>query len=266
MLNFLYSPVWCDAAEPWQLGFQDPATPVVEGIIYFHNDLCFFLILISCVVFWMLSRCLYAYSEERHPVPSKVNHGTTLEIVWTIVPALILLAIAIPSFALLYSMDELIDPAMTLKAVGHQWYWHYEYSDYLKTEDGEDTSNIKFNSYMIVEDELKVDGSLRLLEVDNRVVLPIKTHIRVIITAADVLHCWAIPSLGMKLDACPGRLNQTSLYIKRPGIYFGQCSEICGVNHGFMPIVVEAIPTLEYSEWVLWLTLKTDEERESLFE
>ena len=154
--------------------------------------------------------------------------------------------VAVPSFALLYSIDEILDPSLTLKVVGHQWYWSYEYSDYT-TEDGE---AINFDSYMIPEDDLDMEGYLRLLEVDNRVVLPVNTHIRIIVTAADVLHCWGIPSLAMKVDACPGRLNQTSMFIKREGTFYGQCSEICGVNHGFMPIVVEGVSMDNYVSWI----------------
>jgi len=153
--------------------------------------------------------------------------------------------IAIPSFALLYAADELVDPAMTIKVVGHQWYWSYEYSDY-ETEEGE---SLNFDSYLVAEDDLAT-GSLRLLEVDNRVVVPTNTHIRVIVTAADVLHCWAVPSFGFKIDACPGRLNQSSIYVQREGVYYGQCSEICGVNHGFMPIVVEAVALNDYVSWI----------------
>jgi heme/copper-type cytochrome/quinol oxidase subunit 2 len=143
-------------------------------------------------------------------------------------------------------MDEILDPAVTLKVVGHQWYWSYEYSDYTSSE-GE---SINFDSYMIPEEDLDTLGQFRLLEVDNRIVLPIITHIRVIVTAADVLHCWAIPSFAMKIDACPGRLNQTSLFIKRAGVFYGQCSEICGVNHGFMPIVVEGVELEDYIQWI----------------
>jgi len=151
----------------------------------------------------------------------------------------------VPSFALLYSLDEVIDPAVTLKVVGHQWYWTYEYSDYA----GEDGESIVFDSYMIPTEDLE-PGDLRLLETDNHVVLPVDTHVRVLVTAADVLHCWAVPSLAVKIDATPGRLNQISLFIKREGTYYGQCSEICGVNHGFMPITVEAVPVDKYISWV----------------
>jgi cytochrome c oxidase subunit 2 len=233
-----------DVAEPWQINFQDPATPVLEGIIDFHNDLMILLTVIGVMVFWVLGRCISLF--ENNPNPTNIVHGTTLEMIWTIIPAVILMFVAVPSFALLYSMDEILDPAVTLKVVGHQWYWSYEYSDYTSSE-GE---SINFDSYMIPEEDLTFDGPLRLLEVDNRIVLPINTHIRVIVTAADVLHCWAIPSFAMKIDACPGRLNQTSLFIKRVGIFYGQCSEICGVNHGFMPIVVEGVELEDYISWI----------------
>jgi cytochrome c oxidase subunit 2 len=173
-------------------------------------------------------------------------HGTTMEIIWTIFPSLILMLIAIPSFALLYSMDEIVDPAITIKAIGHQWYWTYEYSDYNSYYKQQ---SLTFDSYMIPEDDLEL-GQLRLLEVDNRVVVPAKTHLRLIITSADVLHSWAVPSLGVKCDAVPGRLNQTSIFIEREGVYYGQCSEICGTNHAFMPIVVEAVSLKDFGSWV----------------
>ena len=159
-------------------------------------------------------------------------------------PSIILYLIAIPSFYLLYSIDEVLDPSITLKAIGHQWYWSYEYSDYKINFD-----NLVFDSYMIPEDELEL-GELRLLEVDNRIVLPQNTHIRVLVTAADVLHSWAVPSLGIKVDACTGRLNQTSVFLLRDGIFFGQCSEICGVGHGNMPIVVESVSLDKYINWL----------------
>jgi cytochrome c oxidase subunit 2 len=171
-----------------------------------------------------------------------------LEIVWTILPAVVLIFIAVPSFTLLYSLDELIDPKMTLKVIGHQWYWSYEYSDYVNvnTKDGVSSEPIMYDSYMLNTNDLGKNKPFRLLEVDNVVNLPTLTHIRVLVTAADVLHSWAIPSFGIKVDACPGRLSQASLYLKRPGIYYGQCSEICGVNHGFMPIVVRGLPQTDY--------------------
>lgn len=228
-----------DASTPWQISFQDPATPVMEGIINFHNDLMFVIILIIIFVLWLLIRCIYFFSNAK--TINNIVHGTSIEIIWTITPALILLIIALPSFALLYSIDEIIDPVLTVKVIGHQWYWSYEYTDNMK--------NINFDSYMIPTSDLE-KGQLRLLEVDNRLVLPVNTHIRLIITSSDVLHSWAVPSLGIKLDACPGRLNQTTLYVKREGVFYGQCSEICGINHGFMPIVVEVVNINKYINWL----------------
>ena len=245
-----------DASTNWQLGFQDPATPYMEGITSFHNNIMFFIVLIVVFTSWLLFRCLVFYDKSVHPVPETFTHSTALEVVWTVLPAVILMIIAVPSFALLYSLDEVIDPAITLKVVGHQWYWSYEYSDYNSVEGGE---SLNFDSYMIPDDELEIPEPgvaipggkvFRLLEVDNRVKLPVNTHIRVLVTAADVLHSWAVPSLGVKVDACPGRLNQVSLFIKREGVFYGQCSEICGVNHGFMPIVVEGVSLEKYIQWI----------------
>lgn len=243
-LGINFSIVAADAPEQWQWDFQDAASPIMEGIVDLHHDLMFFLTVIVVFVLWMLIRVLVQFSAKNNPVPSTNNHGTTIEIIWTIIPAIILLFIAVPTFALLYSMDEGIDPAITIKAVGHQWYWSYEYSDYTS-----DTESLAFESYMVPEEDL-VDGQLRLLEVDNRVVVPVDTHVRVLVTSQDVLHSWAIPSLGIKMDACPGRLNQVNMFIKREGVYYGQCSEICGVNHAFMPIVIEAVPLDDYVSWV----------------
>jgi cytochrome c oxidase subunit 2 len=234
-----------DAAEPWQVGFQDPATPVMQGLIDLHHDIFSFMVFISLFVVWMLGRTVYRFNSTKNAVPAKIIHGTVIEIAWTVTPSIILMIIAIPSFALLYSTDELIDPSITVKAIGHQWYWTYEYSDYTDSDD----SSIVFDSYMIPEDDLEL-GQLRLLEVDNRVVLPVNTHVRVIITAADVLHSWAVPSLGVKCDGVPGRLNQTSVFLKREGVFYGQCSEICGANHGFMPIVVEGVSLDNYINWI----------------
>lgn len=239
----------CDYAYPWQILFQDPATPVMEGIIVLHHDLFFILSIIGCIVGWLLARTVYSFHHSRNPVASQVTHGTVIEIVWTITPSLILMVIAIPSFALLYSIDEVIDPTVTLKVIGHAWYWQYEYSDFSNKLG----SSIQFDSYMVAEDELQ-KGQLRLLEVDNAVVLPTETHIRVLITSSDVIHSWAIPSLGVKMDACPGRLNQVSLFIKRESTFYGQCSELCGLNHGFMPIKIEAVSMEKYITWLLMQT------------
>jgi cytochrome c oxidase subunit 2 len=241
------------------LGFQDPATPVMEGIDIFHDDLMFFVIVISVFVVWIMYRTIILFTVDSLPkvetaedrlnevkiYSQGVYHNTFIEIVWTIVPALILAVIAVPSFALLYSMEELVEPTLSIKVTGHQWYWCYEYSTFKNPDLAEHIEGLKFESYMIPVDDLE-KGNLRLLEVDNRLLLPIQTHISVGITAADVLHCWAVPSLGVKVDACPGRMNTTTLFLKREGIFYGQCSEICGINHGFMPIVVEGLSMYDF--------------------
>jgi cytochrome c oxidase subunit 2 len=245
LINIFIGVASCDTAQPWQILFQDPASPVMEGIISLHHDAMLIIWVVIGLVMWMMGATCYYFRNSVHKNPTDVVHGTVLEIVWTVVPALILGVLAVPSFALLYSVEEVPDATMTIKAVGHQWYWTYEYSDYVN-EEGE---SIAFDSYMIPEEDLS-PGGLRLLEVDNRVVVPVNTHVRVIITAADVLHCWAVPSLGVKLDACPGRLNQTSFFANREGVYYGQCSESCGVNHGYMPICVEAVSLEDYVAWV----------------
>jgi len=239
---------YCDAATPWQLGFQDPASPIAEGIVHFHHDVRIVRLAVVTFVGWMRFRCLRHFSATANP-GAPVNaavHGTVIEIVWTLIPALILVVVAVPSFALLYAVDEIIDPALTLKIVGHQWYWSYEYSDYVG--EGGDTG-IQFDSYRVPDSDLE-EGNLRLLEVDNRIVLPVDTHVRLVVTAADVLHCWTVPSFGVKMDACPGRLNQASVFVKREGVFYGQCSEICGVNHAFRPIAVDVVPLSAYVDWV----------------
>lgn len=240
-----------------RVNFQDPVTSVMEGIISLHHSIMFYLIIVVTLVSWMLLAIINEYGTAMYVggapiaevlanrrdtmVTRQILHGKALEIVWTITPSLVLVMIAIPSFALLYSMDELIEPALTIKAIGHQWYWSYEYSDY-------DEGDLVFDSYMLQEDDLE-EGQLRLLEVDRRVWLPTETHVRVLVTASDVLHCWAVPSLGVKMDAVPGRLNQTSVFIKREGVFYGQCSELCGVNHGFMPICIKAVPVELFNFW-----------------
>lgn len=235
-----------DAPAPWAYGFQDGASPSFEGIVELHDQISFYLIVILLGVGWMMFSVIKNFNTESNKIIHKYhNHGTLIELVWTISPALVLIAIAFPSFKLLYLMDEVIDPAMTIKVAGHQWYWSYEYSDFVN-DDGE---SIEFDSYMIPESDLE-EGQLRLLEVDNRVVVPVDTHIRFIVTGADVIHDFAVPALGLKMDAIPGRLNQTSVLIQREGTYYGQCSEICGIYHGFMPICVEAVSLEKYLAWL----------------
>ncbi len=243
MLNKFVFTCFCDSAQPWQITIQDPASPIAEGMFFFHNYLMLFLVGIGIFVLWML--CCSLYYSSLNPV--KFAHSNVLEIVWTIIPAVILLIIAVPSFTLLYSLDELIEPTITLKIIGHQWYWSYEYSDYLIKE--QKSLDISFDSYMVQNSDL-TPGALRLLEVDRRVMLPVDTHIRLLVSSSDVLHSWAIPSFGIKIDACPGRLSQGFLFVKREGVYYGQCSEICGINHGFMPIVVKVVLPENFLTWI----------------
>jgi cytochrome c oxidase subunit 2 len=228
---------FCDAPQSFQMTIQDPATEVLEWMIDLHDLLCFELLIIISIIIVLLLNIIF---NSQHHSNSKYtfSHSTSLEIFWTIVPALLLVTIAYPSFSLLYALDDLTVPSLTIKIIGHQWYWSYEYNSF--------ETNFSFDSYILNSYEYG-SGQLRLLETDNRLLLPIKTHIRLLITSADVLHSWAMPSFGIKVDACPGRLNQASLFIKRPGLYFGQCSEICGINHGFMPIVVLANDNSFYS-------------------
>lgn len=242
----IFNTILNDAAEPWQLGFQDSASPSFSGLVALHDKIGFFLIVISISVFWFLFSINYYYNSNKNKIAYKyTTHGTILELVWTITPAIILMAIAFPSFRLLYIMDEVISPTLTIKVVGHQWYWSYELSDFL-TEDG---NTIDFDSYMVPESDLEV-GQFRLLDVDNRLVVPADCHIRLIVTASDVLHSFSVPSLGVKLDCCPGRLNQVSFLAERLGTFYGQCSEICGVWHGFMPIAIEAVSAQDFLVWV----------------
>jgi len=249
LLSFLFNwftPVFNDAPEPWQLSFQDGASPSFEGIMELHNQIMFYLVIILLGVSWVLTSIVINFNSNSNRIVHKyANHGTFIELVWTVTPAAILIAIAFPSFKLLYLMDEVIDPAMTIKALGHQWYWSYEYSDFVN-EDGE---SIEFDSYMVPAEELE-EGQLRLLEVDNRVVVPVHTHVRFIVSGTDVIHSFAVPSLGLKIDAIPGRLNATSVLIERPGVFYGQCSEICGVHHSAMPIAIEAVPLEQYLAWL----------------
>jgi len=245
-----------DYPEPWQLFFQDPATPIMEGIINFHNDIISVLIFIFCVVSVVLIWSVIWFGVDKYNPTTHyfgLVHHARLEYVWTVIPCIILSFIAIPSFNLIFSLDDIITPEMTVKIIGHQWYWTYEYGEIADDNtiliDPRVQSPKTFDSYIITEDNLEIDFNsslleqklLRLLEVDNHLILPLNKSIRLLITSADVLHSWSVPSLGVKMDACPGRLNQVGLFINRPGVFYGQCSEICGTNHGFMPIVVEVV-------------------------
>nr|URH16877.1 cytochrome c oxidase subunit II [Pericapritermes sp. B SH-2022a] len=217
------------------LTLQDSASPVMEQLIYFHDHALMIMLMIITAVFYTMISIIQNKQTSRF-----ILEGQMIETIWTIAPAVILVFIAIPSLRLLYLMDEIHNPVMTLKAVGHQWYWSYEYSDFTKLE---------FDSYMIQQEDQQID-TFRLLDTDNRIVLPMNSPIRLIVTAADVLHSWTVPSLGVKTDATPGRLNQVSFSINRPGLLYGQCSEICGANHSFMPIVIESVSTNQFINWV----------------
>ena len=217
MLNSSSSYELCDAPRPWGLYFQDSASPQMEGLVELHDNILFYLVIILFAVGWILISLARTYSNLESPVSHKnVSHGTLIELIWTITPALILMFIAFPSFKLLYLMDEVSDPSMAVLAEGHQWYWSYQYPDFLNNDD----EFIEFDSYLIPESDLE-DGALRMLEVDNRVIIPELTHVRFIVTGADVIHSFACPALGIKCDAYPGRLNQVSVLINRQGTFYG---------------------------------------------
>lgn len=220
----------------WQLGFQCAGSSIMEEVNFFHDQIMFILIIILTVVLGLIFRTLSITFSKQGLV-----EGAIIEIVWTLIPAIILIFIAFPSLKLLYLIEEESDSELTIKAIGHQWYWWYEYSDYEGSPD--------FESYVVPTTDLKKE-ELRLLEADTRLVVPVAREIRILVTAADVLHSFAVPSLAVKLDAIPGRLNQTNLVIKRPGVFYGQCSELCGANHSFMPIVIEAVSLQEYGDWI----------------
>jgi len=247
--HFYYLPgpnLWAaDSASMYQAGFQDPASTTMEGIWLFNLHLIFVIICIVIIVAWLLYALLYSFTELWANGTKLFTHSNVLEIIWTSIPAYTLLILAWPSFSLLYSLDEISNPELTLKILGHQWYWGYEISDF-NTCSG--THKLRYSSYMLTNESLKNNsiGLFRILETNKRVVLPTNTHLRLLITAVDVLHSWTIPSFGVKVDACPGRLNQINLFIKRIGVFFGQCSEICGVNHGFMPIALVSLHSTQY--------------------
>ena len=237
-------PFYALASEPMpkQLGLQPAATPVMAQLTDFHN---FILVIITAITLFVLALLIFIvirFNAKANPEPQKFSHNTLIEVIWTVIPIVILIVIAIPSFKLLYYMDRTADPEMTLNVTGYQWYWGYEYPDH---------HGISFNSYMIPDDEIDASkGQKRLLSVDSPVVLPVDTNIQIIVTAADVLHSYAVPAFGIKTDAVPGRINETWVNIEKPGRYFGQCSELCGKGHAFMPTEVIAVPKEEFAAWV----------------
>nr|WCS91740.1 cytochrome c oxidase subunit 2 [Dyscolus rotundiceps]WCS92091.1 cytochrome c oxidase subunit 2 [Dyscolus rotundiceps] len=217
------------------LSLQDSASPLMEQLTFFHDHTMMILTMITMLVGYLMMALFFNKYINRN-----LLEGQTIEVIWTVLPAITLVFIALPSLRLLYLLDEVSNPSITLKSLGHQWYWSYEYSDFKKLE---------FDSYMIPTNELEING-FRLLDVDNRIVLPFNTQIRVLVTATDVIHSWTIPALGVKIDATPGRLNQSNFFMNRSGLFYGQCSEICGANHSFMPIVIESVPTNTFVKWI----------------
>ncbi|MDA8233172.1 MAG: cytochrome c oxidase subunit II [Magnetospirillum sp.] len=229
-----------DQPAAWAMGFQTAVSPVMQRLtslaIFINGVIVAVVVLVTVLVAWVAWR----YNAGRNPVPATWAHNTPLEIAWTAVPAIILLVIAVPSFRLLYYMDRAQAAQMTLKVTGHQWYWSYEYPD---------QGNVKFDANIVQDGDLK-PGQPRLLATDNAVVLPVGVPVRILVTADDVIHSWSVPAFGIKTDAIPGRVNETWVRIDQPGTYYGQCSQLCGLNHGFMPIMVRAVPKAQFHAWL----------------
>ncbi len=240
LLGLVVGPAHAAEPQPWEIGFQSPATPIMERLESFNTFLSWIISLIAIFVLILLVYVCYRFAASRHPTPSRRTHNTLLEIAWTTVPVLVLVVIAIPSFKLLYYEDVVPDADLTLKAIGHQWYWSYEYPD---------NGDFSFDAYLVEAADLK-PGQPRLLTTDNAVVVPVDTNVRLLTTATDVIHSWAVPSFGVKIDAVPGRINESWFRVEAPGTYYGQCSELCGDYHGFMPIMVKAVPKDEFKTWV----------------
>jgi cytochrome c oxidase subunit 2 len=237
---------FADQPKQWQLGFQDAASQSMREIVSFHNNLLLpVIIAISVFVLFLMIYTCIRFRASKNPNPSKTTHNVTVEVLWTLIPCLILIVMAVPSFKILYKQDTIPKVDLTIKAVGYQWYWGYEYPD----------ENIIFESYMIKEENLK-ENQPRLLTVDNEVVVPVNKVVKVLITANDVLHAWALPSFGVKRDAVPGRINETWFKAEKVGTYYGQCSELCGIQHAFMPITVRVVTDEEYATWLAEAKMK----------
>ena len=237
---FITIDAFADQPKDWQLGFQNPASDGMRDIVNFHNNLLLpIIIAISVFVLFLMLYACVRFRASANPNPSKRTHNVTVEILWTLIPCLILIVMAVPSFKILYKQDTIPKADLTIKAVGYQWYWGYEYPD----------ENIIFDSYMIEEKDLRADQP-RLLTVDHEVVVPVNKVVKVLITANDVLHAWALPAFGVKRDAVPGRINDTWFKAEKEGTYYGQCSELCGIKHAFMPITVKVVSEEDYQEWL----------------
>lgn len=245
IISLVFFPTYLFAdglAKDWQLSFQEPASPLMEELINFHDIVFWIITAITIFVFLLLAYVCFKFSAKKNKVPSKTTHNSVLEVAWTLIPVLILVVIAIPSFRLLYKQNDFSNIDMTIKATGYTWYWGYEYPDH---------DDLTFDAIMLTDDEL-TEGQPRMLSTDNLLVLPVKKNIKVLITSdpAGVIHSWSVPSLGVKMDAIPGRLNETYFNINEPGMYYGMCSELCGPGHGFMPITIKAVSEEEFVAWV----------------
>ena len=244
--TILSTNVWADQPKNWQLGFQNSASQSMSEIVSFHNNILLpVIIAISVFVLFLMIYVCIRFRASRNPNPSRTTHNVAVEVLWTLIPCLILIVMAVPSFKILYKQDTIPKADLTVKAVGYQWYWGYEYPD----------ENIIFESYMIKDEELK-ENQPRLLTVDNEVVVPVNKVVKVLITANDVLHAWALPSFGVKRDAVPGRINETWFKAEKVGTYYGQCSELCGIQHAFMPITVRVVTDEEYAIWLAEAKMK----------
>ena len=243
---FITQEAFANQPKDWQLGFQEAASETMRDIVNFHDKLLLpIIVAISVFVLFLMLYACVRFRASANPNPSKRTHNVAVEVLWTLIPCLILIVIAVPSFKILYKQDAIPKADLTIKAVGYQWYWGYEYPD----------ENIIFESYMVEEKDLRADQP-RLLTVDNEVVVPVNKVIKVLITANDVLHAWALPSFGVKRDAVPGRINETWFKAEKEGTYYGQCSELCGIKHAFMPITVKVVSEDDYQEWLSEARLK----------
>jgi len=231
---------WAAEPQPWQMNFQPPATPVMERLVDFHDELLIIITLITIFVLGLLAYVMVRFHHTRHPLPTRTSHNPVIEILWTVVPVVILVLIAIPSFKLMYYMDRVPNADMTIKVTAHQWYWSYEYPD---------LGGLGFDSNLIQEKDLK-PGQKRLLEVDNPLVVPVDTNVRVQVTGSDVIHSWFVPSFGVQEYAVIGRLNESWFRVEHEGTYYGECNQICGVNHAFMPINVVAVSKPDFQKWL----------------
>jgi cytochrome c oxidase subunit II len=241
LVGGLAAAAWAAQPRPWELGMQPPATPVKDRLNAFHNELLVIIFLIAGFVMALLLYVIVRFNHRRNPIPSRTSHNAVIEILWTVVPVLILVAIAIPSFKLMYYMDRIPNPDMTIKVTGHQWYWSYEYPD---------QKGLAFDSNIIQQADLK-PGQLRLLEVDNPLVVPVQTNVRVLVTSTDVIHSWFVPSFGVQEYAIIGRINESWFNVERQGTYYGECNQICGLNHAFMPIKIVALSKEAFQRWLV---------------